>query len=184
MTARGAYGGTSSRGGHHLARTLRDASACAPFAACPACGGALRFEPRRDGAFLVPGPPVPTCVACDGRVVDEAPLSLAQAFVPVCRQYDPLIENLAGLVEATGGAALCWDVSTAFVVFAREQGVGARVVWLLPDASLANHAVALVGAYVVDHTARQFDEQAPFPFVALRAEYMRWFAAMLPGGIP
>lgn len=65
--SRGAYGGLSSRGGRHWLRTLRVPAALPTFDRCPECGGALRYEPRRDGAFLVPGPPVATCASC-GRV--------------------------------------------------------------------------------------------------------------------
>ena len=62
--SRGAYGGLSSRGGRQLLRKLREAAELPTFERCPECGGALRYEPRRDGAFLVPGPPVATCANC------------------------------------------------------------------------------------------------------------------------
>lgn len=42
--------------------------------------------------------------------------TLAKSFVEKgCRQMDPDIEDLAGLVEDTGGAGCCEDVSVAFV---------------------------------------------------------------------
>lgn len=61
--SRGAYG-IASRGGRQLLRKLREAAAIPTFERCPECDGALSYEPRRGGAFLVPGPPVGTCTAC------------------------------------------------------------------------------------------------------------------------
>lgn len=62
--SRGAHGGISSRGGRQLLCKLCEAAALPTFERCPDCGGGLRFEPRREGAFLVPGPPVGTCTVC------------------------------------------------------------------------------------------------------------------------
>jgi hypothetical protein len=54
---RGAWGGTSSRGGVRLRRGLPLPAA----EACPECGLPLLLLPREEGGFLVPGERVLRC---------------------------------------------------------------------------------------------------------------------------
>lgn len=56
--------GISSWRGRQLLRKLREAATIPTFERCPECGGALHFTPRRDGPFLMPGPPAGTCTVC------------------------------------------------------------------------------------------------------------------------
>lgn len=88
------------------------------------------------------------------------------------------------IVADTGGHALCDHASEQLHRFLEEQGVESRIVWMelvhlfpnelepheaYPDHAVgepgSEHCVVVVSGYVVDLTARQYDERLPFPFV-------------------
>lgn len=90
----------------------------------------------------------------------------------------------------SGGQGLCDDASEDFAAFCLALGVEAKVRWMVldPDTSTVSingapllqphprypqiheryncdHCVAVVRDHVVDLTARQYDEELPFPFI-------------------
>lgn len=95
---------------------------------------------------------------------------------------------LSSLNEDTGGAGLCQDVSEYFCTYLRSCGIkGAHVRFLnvigwadwstylkpepryvekaVPDFDHAGHYVVVYEGKVYDFTARQFNEDLPYPFI-------------------
>ena len=135
--------------------------------------------------------PSPTGGADVRRTIDDLQ-RLAAAFIDHgCAEEDPLITSLRGLVADTGGMGLCHDIAEAFQRFGDRHG------WIIltgysepndPDLPYMTgahrycFAFADGAAWIVDFTARQFDEALAFPLIVVALHgAMSWATSRAEG---